>query len=339
MKYLITGGCGFLGTHIATALLEKKQPLVILDNLSRYGSTFNLEWLKTKGTFEFSPIDIRNRADVEHMIRQHQPDVIFHLAGQVAMTTSLQNPLHDFETNVQGGMYVLESVRCFCPETIIIYSSTNKVYGDLINLSYKETATRYITADYPEGLAESLPLNFASPYGCSKGAMDQYMLDYARMFNLKTVVFRHSSIYGGRQYSTYDQGWVGWFIKEALRIKKGEATSLTLSGNGKQVRDLLYASDLVNCYLGAIPHIDRVKGHAFNIGGGVENSLSLLELLQLLEEKLEVKLHYQTLPFRASDQKVFIANSKKARDYFNWQPKVNYLDGIQNTLHWIKNTC
>lgn len=206
MKYLITGGCGFIGSNLAAEVLKRGERLVIFDNLSRYGSYQNLEWLKSQSEFQFIHADIRNTNDVEKVVKETKPDVIFHLAGQVAMNTSIGNPRMDFEINALGTFNLLEAVRKFASESIIIYSSTNKVYGDLEWVKYEETATRYITPDFPNGFDEKLPLDFHSPYGCSKGAADQYMLDYARMFGLKTVAFRHSSIFGSRQFSTYEQG-------------------------------------------------------------------------------------------------------------------------------------
>ena len=221
MKYLITGGCGFMGNNLSAEVLKRKEELIIFDNLYRYGSYQNLEWLKSQGEFKFIHADIRNANDVEKVIKDVKPDVIFHLAGQVAMTTSMDNPRFDFEVNALGTLNLSESVRKYAPESIVIYSSTNKVYGDLEWVRYEETETRYITPDFPNGFNESLRLDFHFPYGCSKGAADQYMLDYTRIFGLKTVVFRHSSVYGGRQFATYDQGWIGWFSQKAIETKKG----------------------------------------------------------------------------------------------------------------------
>lgn len=284
------------------------------------------------GKVTFLHKDVRNKNDVEGCIQTFKPDIIFHLAGQVAMTTSLSDPYLDFETNIMGGINLLEAVRKYCPNAIVLYSSTNKVYGDLESLEYEETPNRYYAKDYPHGFSETLPLNFQSPYGCSKGAVDQYMLDFNRMFGIKTVVFRHSSIYGGHQFSTSDQGWVGWFIQKAL----DHSNVFTISGSGKQVRDLLYVSDLVSCYFKAVEHIDKIQGQVFNLGGGMQNSLSLLELFALLEDMLKVKLNYTSLPCRASDQKVFVADIHKAQTDLNWVPKIDCRTGILETLNWIK---
>ena len=335
MKYLITGGCGFMGSNLSAEVLKRKEELIIFDNLYRYGSYQNLEWLKSQGEFKFIHADIRNANDIEKVIKDVKPDVIFHLAGQVAMTTSIDNPRFDFEVNALGTLNLLESVRKYTPESIVIYSSTNKVYGDLEWVRYKETETRYITPDFPNGFNESLRLDFHSPYGCSKGAADQYMLDYARMFGLKTVVFRHSSMYGGRQFATYDQGWVGWFCQKAIETKKGILKKpFTISGNGKQVRDVLHADDVIKLYFKTMENINKAKGQAFNIGGGMGNSLSLLELFDFLERELDVRLSYTKLPWRASDQKVFVADIAKAKNLIGWQPKVSLEEGIVKTYQW-----
>lgn len=336
MRFLITGGCGFLGSNLGAEVLRRGHELFVIDNLFRNGSYHNLEWLKSRGDIKHYSADIRSYNDVERAVKEAAPDVVFHLAGQVAMTTSLADPRLDFEINVIGGNNLLECVRKYAPNAIVTYSSTNKVYGDFGNLNFEETETRYIATGYEKGFDETLPLKFESPYGCSKGATDQYMLDYARMFGLKTIVFRHSSIFGGRQFSTIDQGWIGWFIKQAIDVKKGFAKKpFTISGNGKQVRDVLFADDLISCYFSAFENIDKTKGQVFNIGGGFYNSLSLLELFTLLENKLDISLNYEQLPWRKSDQKVFIADTKKASQLFNWQPILSKNDGIDKMINWI----
>ncbi len=337
MKYFITGGCGFLGSNLAAELIKRGEEVFLFDNLTRQGSVENLKWLKTLGSLHFFQSDIRSYHDVDRALLLSRPQVIFHFAGQVAMTTSIDNPRLDFETNVIGGNNVLEVVRKNLPETILIYSSTNKVYGDLDYLEYIETSTRYRARGYEQGFDESMGLDFRSPYGCSKGAIDQYMLDFSRLFGLRTVVFRHSSIFGGRQFSTFDQGWVGWFVQKALsqqKLRSGD--SFTISGTGKQVRDVLFSSDLVNCYLSAVEKIDSVKGQVFNIGGGIENSLSLLELFKFLEHELSIQLSYTQLPWRQSDQKVFVANIEKAKQLLDWKPKIGKNEGLLNMIHWVR---
>ncbi len=337
MRYLITGGCGFLGSNLATEALNRKAKLTVFDNLSRKGADSNLEWLQSKGRFTFIKDDIRNSAAVERLILDSRPDVIFHLAGQVAMTTSLANPRMDFEINAGGSLNVLEAVRKHVPNATVVYSSSNKVYGDLEWTEYQEQQKRYVVPAFPLGFPETVSLDFHSPYGCSKGTADQYMLDFARMFRLKTVVFRHSSMFGGRQFSTYDQGWIGWFCSQALLAQKSvKSKPFTISGNGKQVRDVLYASDMVNLYFKAVENISKVRGQAFNIGGGMKNSLSLLELFDILNKEVGVKLHYTKLPPRESDQKVFVADIRKAEEYLGWKPTVDKVSGIKRMLTWMK---
>lgn len=332
MKLLITGGCGFLGSNLATDALARGDELVVFDNLYRNGSRENLTWLQSQGKFQFEHGDIRNQNDITRVIQSFKPDAIFHLAGQVAMTTSIANPRMDFEVNVMGTHNLLEAVRQYAPDAMVVYSSTNKVYGDLEQYGYQETATRYECTTFPEGFNESTPLDFHSPYGCSKGAADQYMLDYARIFGLKTVVFRHSSMYGGRQFATYDQGWVGWFCQKAVEAQRGKCEPFTISGTGKQVRDVLHAEDMKRLYLAALEHMDQAKGQAFNVGGGIENSLSLLELFALLEEIVGVKLNYTQLPVRESDQRVFVADIKKIRQVTGWKPMVSKEIGVQKMV-------
>lgn len=336
MKFLITGGCGFLGSNLASEVIKQGHELYILDNLYRMGTEKNLEWLNTLGKFKFFRLDVRNREDVDFVMSEVRPDVIFHVAGQVAMTTSLERPRFDFEINALGTFNVLEAARKFSPNAKIIYSSTNKVYGDLEHLEYRETDSRYEITQFPNGLPESTPLDFRTPYGCSKGAADQYMKDYFLCYGLKTVVFRHSSIYGGRQFSTFDQGWIGWFVKQALDIKNGKLKEpFTISGTGKQVRDVLFADDLIQCYFSALENIETIAGQTFNIGGGMENSLSLIELFKLLESKLNIKMPYQKLTARQSDQKVFVADISKAKKLFHWSPKVSKDLGIDKMIEWV----
>ncbi|RME58430.1 NAD-dependent epimerase/dehydratase family protein [Candidatus Parcubacteria bacterium] len=336
MKLLITGGCGFLGSNLAEDALKRGDELIIFDNLYRNGSKENLAWLKKQGDFTFVHGDIRNQNDITRVIQAFKPDAIFHLAGQVAMTTSIANPRMDFEVNALGTHNLLEAVRLYAPEAIVIYSSTNKVYGDLEQYTYREAETRYECVDRPNGFDETTPLDFHSPYGCSKGAADQYMLDYARVFGLRTVVFRHSSMFGGRQFATFDQGWVGWFCQKAAETKKGFLNKpFTISGTGKQVRDVLHVEDVKRLYMAALEHIDQAQGQAFNIGGGIENSLSLLELFRLLEEYLGVHLVYTHLPARKSDQRFFVADISKASRLLQWKPRVSLSEGIEMMLDWV----
>jgi CDP-paratose 2-epimerase len=335
-KVLVTGGCGFVGSNLTARLIELGKEVVVFDNLSRQGASDNLRWLQTLGAVRFTQGDTRRSADLEKIVKEFQPDAIFHLAGQVAMTSSMRDPRGDFETNVAGTFNLLEAVRAHCPEAVIVYASSNKVYGELAGLELKEEALRYTAPAMPLGIDETFPLDFQTPYGCSKGAADQYMLDYARVYHLHTIVFRHSTIYGGRQYATFDQGWVGWFCQQALEARRDpQREPFTISGDGKQVRDLLYVDDAVECYLQAAQNFARARGHAFNIGGGMENSCSLLELFQILEERLHIGLVYRQLPWRPSDQKFFVANPAKAALRLGWKPVTSRLLGIEKTLEWI----
>ncbi len=347
MKVLITGGCGFLGSNLALAFLEKNFDVYIIDSLFRLGSEYNLKWLRThknSSKLKFYKFDLSEKNIVDSFFEANSPfDYICHVAGQVAMTSSIENPYRDLMTNVVGTFNILEACRKFSRKAFLAYSSTNKVYGDLENLSYGETISRYTLNDHIHGLDEKLTLDFSTPYGCSKGSADQYVRDWARVYGLQTVVFRHSSIYGGRQYASFDQGWIGWFCKQALLqessfLKNESIKPFTIAGSGKQVRDVLHANDLVKLYLKVYDMKDHVSGEIFNIGGGYKNSLSLIELFSLIEEFVDIeKLVYEKKSKRASDQKVFIADISKARHFIGWEPKINSKDGILSMLEWTRS--
>lgn len=336
MKILITGGCGFLGSNLALKAMSNGDDLVVFDNLSRIGSKQNLRWMKEKGKFSFVEGDVSKRGQIEATIREFKPAAIFHLAGQVAMTTSIEDPWRDFEVNALGTLNILESCRLYSKESIILYSSTNKVYGDLLQYKYLEKDTRYECVEFPNGLPENISLDFHSPYGCSKGTADQYLLDYYRMFGIRTVVFRHSSMFGFRQFSTFDQGWVGWFCKKAIdQYHNSSEEPFTINGNGKQVRDILFSEDMVELYFSSLDNINIVQGNAFNIGGGMVNSLSLLELFDYFDSRFNIKLNYRILPPRESDQLVFVADTSKILNKIGWQPKINKFDGVEKMLEWL----
>ena len=338
MNILITGGCGFLGCNLAAQGILNRHNVTVFDNLSRFGAANNLEWLHSKGYFSFVHGDTSKQNDVDFLFQKSTYDAVFHVAGQVAMTTSIENPYKDFQTNTMGTLHILEAVRRYNPKAVVIFSSTNKVYGDLEQYHYHETKTRYICDEFPNGFDESVPLDFRSPYGCSKGAADQYMLDYHRIYGLKTIVFRHSSMYGGRQFATYDQGWVGWFCSKAVeKYNNPNCEPFTISGNGKQVRDILHADDMVNLYFSAVRSADKIAGKVFNIGGGMEQSLSLLELFNILEEMLGIKMNYRLLPPRVSDQKVFVADITKIYKAIDWFPKITAKEGIKRMIVWENN--
>jgi CDP-paratose 2-epimerase len=346
MKVLITGGCGFLGSNLAAYYLDRGEEVIIADALFRKGSTANLAWLEEKagpGQFHFVQLDLADTDGVMALFRRHGPfDFICHVGGQVAMTTSLAEPRRDLLTNVVGTFNVLEATRALSPEALIAYSSTNKVYGDLEWLRYEELPTRYNLPDHPRGLDESLPLDFSTPYGCSKGAADQYARDWARVYGIKTVVFRHSSIYGGRQYASFDQGWVGWFCQKAVEQRAAvdagkEPPVFTIAGTGKQVRDVLHARDLIALYDAAFVHREAAAGQIFNIGGGMESSLSLLELLSLLAELVGLEsLKFDRLPRRQSDQDFFVADISKAEQLLGWKPALSSREGVRAMLEWTR---
>jgi CDP-paratose 2-epimerase len=338
-KFLITGGAGFVGSHIAARLLRTNEPVTIIDNFSRLGSAENAAWLRqlaaeNGSSITFFDLDVRNAERTDAVVRDMQPDAVFHLAGQVAMTTSIANPRADFETNVQGTINVLEAVRQNSPASVVVYASSNKVYGDLAQVPLVEMAARYAPASAAlQAADESAPLAFHTPYGCSKGAADQYVLDYARSFGLRTTVLRHSTIYGGRQRATYDQGWVGWFCRQAVETARNpEREPFTISGDGKQVRDLLHVDDAVAAYMAAYTYADVARGEAFNIGGGPANSMSLLELFAWLERRLAITLRYTRLPWRMSDQRYFVANNTKATCVLGWSPTISLERGLEDVL-------
>ena len=347
MKILITGGCGFLGSNLASYFINNKNQVFIIDSLERKGSLSNLEWLKSQADNQqliFFKSDIINLNMINSFFIKYAPfDFICHIAGQVAMTTSINNPRKDFETNVLGTFNILESARQFSPKSLFAYSSTNKVYGDLDWIDINEDEKRYKFKNYRNGLDETIPLDFSTPYGCSKGSADQYVKDWARVYGMKTVIFRHSSIYGGRQFASINQGWIGWFCIKALEQKiamdKNEKIKpFTISGTGKQVRDVLHAEDLVALYHSAYKVKNDLEGEIFNIGGGYENSLSLLELFDFLKMELSLKeLQFTKIQRRNSDQDCFIADISKAKKILNWSPMISYKKGIKKMISWSKN--
>ena len=347
MKILISGGCGFLGSNIAAHALNQGDQVFVVDSLFRKGSKENKLWLKSQAKENQLTVDCFDIADYErvnHFFERYGPfEAIAHLAGQVAMTTSMSDPRRDFLTNAVGTFNLLEATRIYSPEAVFVYSSTNKVYGEMKHIRLEETDTRYIAADFPEGFDQSFPLDFSSPYGCSKGAADQYVRDWHRNFGLNTVVFRHSSIYGGRQFSTFDQGWVGWFCLQALLQKQAleagkSPEPFTIAGSGKQVRDVLHSDDLISLYRAAFTLGKRVAGSIFNIGGSMTNSLSLLELFDFLEKFLGIQLKFEHLPPRHSDQKVFVADINLAQEHLCWSPQVSYNKGIEQQILWVSES-
>jgi CDP-paratose 2-epimerase len=331
LKWFITGGAGFIGCNCARRLIEEGQSLIILDNLSRKGAELNLEWLKRYGRFEFVKGDVREPKIIEETVRRIKPDVVLHLAAQVAVTTSVTDPRTDFEINALGTFNVCEAVRRWVPEAILLNASTNKVYGAMEGVRVVECKGRYAYADLPNGVSETQPLDFHSPYGCSKGGADQYVHDYHRIYGLRTVNFRQSCIYGYRQFGIEDQGWVAWFTIAAVLGKP-----ITIYGDGKQVRDILFIEDLVDCYITAVERIDHVMGDTLNIGGGMSNTLSLLELVTFLEEQLGHSVTANFGPWRPGDQKVFVCDIRKADEKLGWSPRIRPAKGVGQLITWVK---
>ena len=330
---LITGGAGFIGINSARFFLKKNFKVFIVDNFSRKGNYQNIKFIKKekikKKNLKVIKIDIKNKKKIFFHIKKINPDIILHLAGQVAVTTSVINPELDFNSNILGTFNVLEACRNYSKNTIFIYSSTNKVYGK-VKLQILENKYRYYVKGNFRGISEKTQLDFYSPYGCSKGAADQYVIDYSRIYNLKTVVLRQSCIYGTHQYGIEDQGWVSWFMIAYILKKK-----ITIFGSGKQVRDLLFVDDLVELYYKLFKNIKKVSGKVFNVGGGVFNSLSLLELDRLLKDKFNQKNNVKFEKTRPGDQKIFISDNTKLKKTINWKPKTKLKEGLVLLYNWL----
>ncbi len=328
---LITGGCGFIGANTAEYYLTKKgYKVVVLDNLSRVGSKYNLQWLKKiNGNFVFRKIDIRDYKSLLVIFEEVKPDLILHLAGQTTVTGSMVNPREDFEINAVGTFNVLEALRNGAPKATLIYSSTNKVMGELADMPIREEKNKYSFKNI-KGISEKQPLDFCSPYGCSKGCGDQYVLDYARIYKLNTVVFRQSCIYGSRQFGIEGQGWLAWLMSSLIFDQ-----AVSLYGTGKQVRDILHVRDLISAFDLAFKNIKITKGKAYTIGGGPNFSVSILEFFEILENISGKKFNYKMKPWRLVDQKVYISDVSSASKDFNWIPKVSPKEGIKDMYDWV----
>jgi len=331
MYALITGGAGFVGSNLAAHLLKRGCKVRILDNLSRQGAEENMAWLESKDeqNLELLEADIRDSRAVSEAI--HNVDVVFHLAAQVAVTTSVTDPRIDFEINTMGTLNVLETLRQVNPEALLLYSSTNKVYGRMEDVSVEDTGSSYAFRDYPEGIAETYPLDFHSPYGCSKGAADSYVRDYARIYNLRTIVFRMSCIYGTRQFGNEDQGWLAHFV-----ISTVLGRPISIYGDGKQVRDVLYVDDLIEAFELAIDRVDVTGGQVYNIGGGPENTVSVwAEFREMLTKRLGRDIKVQYSDWRPGDQPVYISDISKAGRDLGWVPRVSIDEGIDRLWRWV----
>lgn len=333
-KHLVIGGAGFIGSNLANHLLSNGEEVVVADNLSRHGSEHNLKWLQeTFASLRFTHCDIRNATETDALLNSClDVDVVYHLAAQVAVTTSVSDPRLDFTINALGTFNVLESIRRLNNPPVLIFASTNKVYGGMEHIRIDENETRYHYADFPDGIDESFPLDFHSPYGCSKGCADQYVRDYARIYGLKTVVFRQSAIFGPRQFGVEDQGWAAWFAIAALKGK-----SFTIYGDGKQVRDLLWVGDLVDAYLKAFEASSNNGSMVFNIGGGTAHSVSIWREFQpILEKETGMRLDVGYDHWRPGDQKVCIMNNHKIFSELGWKPKVDVEEGTAKMVAWVK---
>jgi CDP-paratose 2-epimerase len=332
-SYLLTGGAGFIGCNAADHYLTEGRRVTVLDNFSRPGTEANLRWLRSRHGDRLSVLraDVRTDRDVLQRAVE-EAEVVIHLAAQVAVTTSVTDPRADFEINALGTFNVLEAVRASRSRPIVLYSSTNKVYGKMAGVGVEERGGRYAYRDLPTGVAETQPLDFYSPYGCSKGTGDQYMVDYARIYGLRTVTLRQSCIYGPHQFGMEDQGWVAWF---SIRALLGQP--VTVYGDGKQVRDVLFVEDLVAAYDAAVEHIDVAAGQAYNVGGGAANILSLLELIGMLDRRFDRPLEHDFADWRPGDQLVFVSDIAKAKRDLAWQPAVDVDAGVDRLLTWLSD--
>jgi CDP-paratose 2-epimerase len=334
MTFLITGGAGFIGSNLANHFLSKGEDVIIFDNLSRAGVARNLDWLyATHGDRHLTHLhaDIRDADALADAVAR--ADVIYHLAAQVAVTTSVAEPRTDFEVNALGTFNVLEGARLAGHKPILIFTSTNKVYGGMEDVAIVEEQIRYRYRDYPQGIAEDWSLDFHSPYGCSKGAADQYVRDYARIYDLPTVVFRMSCIYGPRQFGTEDQGWVAYFVIASLL-----GWPITIYGDGKQVRDILFIDDLVRAFDLATEDIQVTAGQAYNIGGGPDNTIAVWrEFGEVLRDLIGREIPVSYSDWRPGDQLVYVSDTRKARRDFGWQPQIGKREGIERLLYWVQN--
>jgi CDP-paratose 2-epimerase len=330
--YFVTGGAGFIGSNYVNRLVQRGEQVTIFDNLSRGGAPRNIAWLEEtfgKDAFRLIVGDLRDADLVRESAKD--ADVIVHLAGQVAVTTSVINPRDDFEANALGTFNALEAARLSERNPVFIYSSTNKVYGGMEDVEIIEDATRWLYKNLEYGCSEEQPLDFHSPYGCSKGTGDQYVRDYHRIYGLRSVVFRQSCIYGPRQFGVEDQGWLAWMMIAAVTGKQ-----ITVYGDGKQVRDVLHVNDLLNAYDLAVEKIDEVKGQVYNVGGGTRNVMAIWsEFGPILERLMGKKIEVARDDWRPGDQRVFYADFRKAQRELGWEPKIDLEEGMELLFNWI----
>jgi CDP-paratose 2-epimerase len=331
---VITGGAGFIGANLARRLLAAGQQVILFDNLSRPGVANNLKWLRAVygDGFGVEIGDIRDRATVEKVVRN--AGAIFHFAAQVAVTNSLSRPREDFSVNAEGTLNLLEALRNYRSQIPLLFTSTNKVYGEMTNMQLREAGLSYVPEDNAlaeRGIDEAAALDFHSPYGCSKGCAEQYVLDYSHTFGLPATVFRMSCIYGPRQCGNEDQGWVAHFASAMSRHQ-----DIRVYGNGKQVRDLLFVDDLIDAMFLTFRCIDRTAGRAFNIGGGPSNAGSVLEVISILADLLGVSPTILFADWRRADQRYYVSNTTAFRQMTGWQPKTALREGIERLCAWIR---
>jgi CDP-paratose 2-epimerase len=333
MKILITGGAGFIGSNAASRFLRRSDEIVLIDDLRRRGAEDNLEWLRPQGDLTFYNVDVRDATKLEAIIREHA-DACFllHLASQVAVTSSIVDPRLDFEVNLLGTFNLLEAARIANVTAPIIFSSSNKVYGQLRDVEIAFEGGRSSFARFPHGISEDRNLDFHSPYGCSKGAADQYVRDYHRIYGLNTVVMRQSCIYGCRQFGVEDQGWVAWF---AIAAESGRP--ITIYGDGRQVRDILYVDDLIDAFEAAAANISTAAGSVYNIGGGSANAVSLLDVLEFLGERRGGRIQYCVAGERPGDQRVYVSDIKRAQSELGWNPQTEWQAGLGMLCEWVSD--
>jgi CDP-paratose 2-epimerase len=338
MRVLITGGAGFIGCNLAAHHLERGNDVILVDNLSRPRTQHNLNWLRRQAdqagrsdNISFHHGDVRDFDSLRRIFELTRPDLVVHLASQVAVTKSVLDPREDFEINALGTFNVLEAIRAQAHPPAMIYASTNKVYGGMEDVAVVLDGARYRYRDFPSGISEERPVDPKSPYGCSKCAADQYVHDYARIYGLRTVVFRQSTIYGPHQFGIEDQGWLAW-----LTIAVVTHRPITIYGDGRQVRDMLHVDDLIAAYDAAWEHIDRAAGQVFNIGGGPENTLTIWsEAGPLLESLAGRAIPVTYADWRPGDQRVFISDNRKAMQMLGWAPKIGVREGARQLWDWV----
>lgn len=331
MKVLVTGGAGFIGSNAASRFLRRGDELVLIDNLVRKGGQDNLEWLRPQGRLIFYNVDVRDAGMLRTVFREHDDvSMVLHLASQVAVTSSVVDPRADFEVNLLGTFNLLEAARFARITAPIIFSSTNKVYGQLRDLEIAVDCGRSSFARFPHGISENRSLDFHSPYGCSKGAADQYVRDYYRTYGLKTVVLRQSCIYGCHQFGVEDQGWVAWF---AIAAEAGYP--ITIYGDGRQVRDILYVDDLIDAFEAAAANIATAAGSVYNVGGGPANAVSLLDVLEFIGERRGAPVPYRLAGGRPGDQRVYISDIRRAQSELGWNPRTGWQAGLGMLCEWV----